>query len=423
MSTVVGVSQLGVAPRGGADRRLQRLLLVLSANMLVDALEVSTTIVAMPTIARSFGLSQRMSSSLVVAFALGFGGFAIASQRLAVRHGRRPAYLVAMAVFAVASVCAGLAPNLAVLLATRVVKGACVALTAPTGLAIIAATFPDGHARHRALATYSLFGACGFSAGLVVSGLLTTASWRWAMSWTAPVALALCLAASGLIPRDLTPRDLTPRDAARPTAVRLRRAIMRTSKSPASPRPRRWALGQASAGAAALNGSYWGFLFLTTFDFQSRRTFAPWWAGLALLPSSLPLALATPWCKHLLVKAGARRLIAAGAVSACAGYIWYAQRPSMGYGALVPALLLIAAAFVLSFTALNARAMSGLAPHEQASAGARFQTSVQLGGVAVLIAVAAAPHRLGPWVVVVAATCGVAAAFAGVPSSSKEGRA
>src|SRR5207302_9557938 len=96
----------------------------------------------------------------------------------------------------------GLAVDGPMLVATRVVKGICVALMTPAGLAIIANTFAEGPARNRAVSIYTLCGASGFSAGLLLSGALTMISWRWTLLFSGPVALVLLLLGIRLVPGD-----------------------------------------------------------------------------------------------------------------------------------------------------------------------------------------------------------------------------
>src|SRR5215472_13606104 len=64
--------------------------------------------------------------------------------------GRRRVFLVALAVFAVASLLGGLVSTGPLLIAARLVKGAAAAFTAPAGLSIITTTFAEGPARNRA---------------------------------------------------------------------------------------------------------------------------------------------------------------------------------------------------------------------------------------------------------------------------------
>ena len=396
-------SQGSDAPRsaaGPAPARHWALLLMLSGNMLIDALEVSTVVVAMPSIGRSLHLAPSSASWFMTCFALGFGGFILPGARLTARLGRRRMYLAALLVFALASLAAGLAADPFTLAATRVVKGVSVAVMAPTGLAIIANTFADGPARRRALAVYSLFGASGFSAGLLLTGALTLTSWRWALALGAPVGLLLF--AFGL--------RLIPGDAAKTPPAPARSATPASSGPPGPPGPspvRAWPVLRSAFGAAALNGPYWGFLFVVTYRLQADRGWSPLTTGLALLPTSLPLALTALASGRLVSRFGPPRLITAGSLAALAGYVWYLAgdgRASYLSGVL-PTALLVGVGYVLSFSALHIQAVSGVPPHRQGVVTGIYQTAVQIGGAATLAAVAftAAASRTAALLVVAAA--------------------
>jgi predicted MFS family arabinose efflux permease len=351
------------------NRRLWALLLMLSGNMLLDALEVSTTVIALPAIGRDLHLTAAQSSWLMTGFAVGFGGFIVLGGRLTLRWGRRGVYLWALLAFAVASVVAGLATDAGTLVVARIVKGVCVALTAPTGLAIIAGTFPEGPPRQRALSVYALFGASGFSIGLLLSGALTLVSWRWTLLFSGPVALVLLVVALRVIPRD-TPVPATADPGGAPAFGT--------------------ALVRSAAGAAALNGAFWGFLLVSTFEMQARLHWSPLVTGLVLLPASLPLAVSAMFSGRLIGRFGAARLVVAGSLAALAGYAWYLLTDArLPYRLVVlPTVVLVGVAFMLSFSALHVQAVTGVPPGRQRIASGLYQTAVQIGGAAVLVVLA-----------------------------------
>lgn len=341
-----------------------RLLSILSANMVLDAIEVSVVLVALPSIAADLGLSVWAAQWLMTGFALGFAAVLLLGPRLTARWGLRRCYLAALLVFAAASVVGGLSDTPWILVAARVVKGGCAALTAPAGLALITATFPDGPPLRRAVSVYSLFGAAGFTLGLLLSGLLTSVSWHWTFLFPAPVALALF--AWGL--RDL-PRT-GRRDRPRITSGLLRHGT----------------LIRSTLGAATLNGTYAALLLLVTFQAADRFGWRPWQLALALLPACVPLAVSVPFAGRLTGRFGTAGPIAAGAVAALAGQLLLVLRPephSYARG-LLPTLLLVGAAFVLSFAALNLQATRGIPVGARGSAVPVYQTGVQLGGVLLL---------------------------------------
>jgi MFS family permease len=410
------------------DARRQGLLIVLAGNMLIDALEVSTLVVAMPSIAADLHLSPTAVQWTMSAFALGFGGLMLFGTRLVELLGRRRVYLAGLLLFAAASVVAAFAGDPALLAATRFVKGFCVALTAPTGLAIISTAFEEGPARQKAVSVYSFFGACGFTAGLVLSGVLTAVSWRWTLAFPAPVVLVLFAFCLRLIPAG--PAAAGPRrfDVAGATAlagalVALVCAIVsagsaiRTGIALAvlavlvaafvaierrAPRPLVKAaavtsgpLIRSALGGAAFNGSYLGLLFVATFQLQARQGWSPLVTALALLPASLPLALTSLSAGRMVRRFGGPPLIAAGAFLALLGYLVYPrEHPPQSYAVdVLPTLLLVGAGFVLAFAPLNMQAASGVPAELRPMAGGVFQAAVQTGAAVAVSSAAVLSER------------------------------
>ncbi|MFD7291881.1 MFS transporter [Streptomyces sp. NPDC059897] len=346
-----------------------RMLFVLSGNMVLDAIEVSVVLVALPSIAADLRLSIWTVQWLMSGFALGFAAVLLVGPRLTARWGLRRCYLIALLVFALASVAGGLSDTLWLLIASRVVKGGCAALTAPAGLILIGATFPEGPRLRRAVSVYSLFGACGFTLGLLLSGVLTPLSWRWTFLFPAPVALVLLVWGLRVIP------SAGAQSARRPVSALLgHRALLRSAFV-----------------AASLNGTYAGLLLLITFRVTHQFGWQPWQLALALLPACVPLAVSAAFAGRLSVRLGTRGSIAAGAAAAFAGQLLLLLRPTTGSytTVLLPTLLLVGAAFVLAFAALNLQATQGLSPQDRSSAVPLYQTGVQLGGVVLLPLVAA----------------------------------
>ncbi|MCX0242130.1 MFS transporter [Streptomyces drozdowiczii] len=384
------------------------LLLVLSGNMVLDATEVSLVLVALPVIGNDLGLSPLTVQWLMSGFALGFAALLTSGPRLAARFGRRRVYLAAMLGFALASVAGGLADGPALLIATRVVKGACAALTAPMGLAIIGTAYPEGPERRRAVSVYSAFGAAGFTAGLLVSGaLLEAAGWRWVFLLPAPVALVLLLWGLRLVPHEVTARP--------PSAAG--RAGLPAPEPPGRDR----VLLRTGLGAATLNGTYHGLLFLLTFQMQGQLGLSPWTGALALLPACVPLAVSVPFAGSLVRRHGTGRLIALGAAAPLLGYLLAVWRPpSDAYlTRTLPVLLLVGAGFVLSFAALNMRAAGSVPPSRRATAIPLYQMAVQLGAVLLLpltawLLTAFDDPRPALAVLAVVAAAGLAAALPGL---------
>jgi MFS family permease len=406
--------------------RVWGLVFVLSGNMLLDALEVSVVIVALPSIGRDLLLAPIEAQWMMSAFALGFGGLLLFGGRVVALLGRRRVYLFALLAFAVVSVLGGLAGSAWLLIATRFVKGFCAALTAPTGLAIIGSTFAEGPDRNRAVSIYSLFGAGGFSAGLLLSGMFTELDWRWVFLFPAPIALVLLAFGARLIPRDERAEHVVRRydvggaicfvlaavlllyaivsvaavgwnDPRTPGAfalvVLLFSGFVVIERSTASPLIRfgmlaRSALIRSSLGAAALNGSFWGFLLVGTFELQSRQDWTPWQTALVFLPASMIPALSAPFAGRMVSRFGPARLIALGAAAPPCGYVLYLSSNTLHVTDVLLAMVLVGVGFAFCFAALHVQATAGVPGGELKMTSGAYQTSVQIGGAVMLALVA-----------------------------------
>src|ERR1700760_3849350 len=181
--------------------QLWGILIVLSGALLLDGLDVSMVGVALPSIRGALHMSTSSLQWVVSGYVLGYGGLLLLGGRAADLLGRRRVFVAAVAVFAVVSLLGGFGSSPGLLIAARIVKGMAAAFTAPASMSLLTTTFPEGPLRNRAFSVYSVFGASGFSLGLVLSGLLTEISWRWTLLVPAPVAAVVLAAGIWLIPR------------------------------------------------------------------------------------------------------------------------------------------------------------------------------------------------------------------------------
>ncbi|MFC8515253.1 MFS transporter [Streptomyces sp. NPDC057257] len=460
MNPVTGAqAALGPPAAGRWDLRLWGLLAVLAGNMLIDAVEVSAMVVALPSAGRDLGLPLTGSQWLITGFAVGFGGLTLFGGRLVELLGRRRVYLWALLGFAAASLAAGVSDEPAVLVATRVLKGFFAALTAPTGLAIIASAFPPGRDRDRAVSVYALFGGAGFTAGLLLSGLLTSVNWRWTLVFPAPVVLVLLAFAVRLIPRDPPAPEVArhfdikaalalpaallclvqgivsvPRHGwsdvrtAGPLGLAVLLAAALVVIERAAPRPlirgrllRNRTLVRSMAGAAALNGVNLGLLLILTARLQDGLGWSPLRTALAFLPASAPLAVTALLSRRLVARYGTARLIALGSLGPAVGGALCLRHPvPRSYAAdVLPSMLLLGAGFVLAFAALNTQATSRLAAVDRPAAVGLYQSAVQISAavvpaLAAALAVGRSDDRPALGLVTAVGACGVVAGLRGL---------
>src|SRR3954469_5868712 len=184
-----------------ADRHAG-VLAVLCVVLFLDGLDVSMVGVALPSIGTELGLSTTSLQWIVNGYVLGYGGLLLLGGRTADLLGRRRVFLIALGVFTVASLIGGLVDDGGLLIATRFVKGLAAAFTAPTAMSILTTTFHEGPARNRALSVFTVFGASGYSSGLILGGLLTSVGWGSTFLIPVPLAVAALVAGWVLIPHD-----------------------------------------------------------------------------------------------------------------------------------------------------------------------------------------------------------------------------
>src|ERR1700730_5601493 len=174
--------------------RLRATVAILCAALFLDAMDVSSVNVALPTIVSHLQMSASTLQWVVSGYVLGYGGFLLLGGRAADLLGRRRVFLAALTIFALASLLGGLTNDGTVLIVARFIKGVGAAFTVPAGLSILTTTFAEGAARNKALGAYAATGAAGFSLGLVIGGLLSELGWRYVFLVPAPITAALVVA-------------------------------------------------------------------------------------------------------------------------------------------------------------------------------------------------------------------------------------
>jgi MFS family permease len=425
-------SALATPPAATWTPQLWGILIVLGGALMLDGLDVSMVGVALPSIRDTLHMSTASLQWIVSGYTLGYGGLLLLGGRAADLLGRRRVFVVAVAVFAVVSLLGGLVSSPGLLIAARIIKGTAAAFTAPASMSLLTVTFPEGPLRNRALSIYSVFGASGFSLGLVLSGLLTQVSWRLTLLVSAPAAALVLLGALTLIPRgeavDRASRAWHRFDL--PGAALITAAVLLLVYTMVDAQQAGWgsartvgsfaavvALGVAFAvteqrsthplvpfgifrsaplrraqiGAVTLFGSYVSFQFLLTQYLQSLAHWSAISTALAFLPAGVMVFVLSVRVAGLLDRFGAGVLVVAAFVALAAGYAVFLRAgvtPDYS-GVILPAVILLGTAFGFGFSALTVAATAGVRNEQQGLAASLFQTSFQVGGAIVLAVVTA----------------------------------
>ena len=128
-------------------------------------------------------------SYVVYGYLLSLSALLILAGSLADLYGRRRMFLLGLAGFGISSVLCGVAPNMELLIAFRLVQGAFGALLVPTSLAIINATF-EGPERGRAFGIWAAASGATTLLGPPLGGFLVDAiSWRVVFLINVPLVL------------------------------------------------------------------------------------------------------------------------------------------------------------------------------------------------------------------------------------------
>ncbi|MFZ0088205.1 MAG: MFS transporter, partial [Solirubrobacteraceae bacterium] len=141
----------------GNRRRLA--VAALCAVQVVDVLGVTVVVAALPAMLVSVNATPSAAGVVATSYAMCFGGLLLLGARLGDRYGHRRVLLVGLVLFAGASVIAGSASSLAMLVVSRGLQGAAAAACVPAALRLLSAACRDEGQRRRALGAWSAAGA------------------------------------------------------------------------------------------------------------------------------------------------------------------------------------------------------------------------------------------------------------------------
>src|SRR3954470_15615917 len=161
-----------------------------SSMVFIDGTVVN---VALPALQSNLNATVVDVQWVVESYALFLASLLLVGGSLGDHFGRRLMFIIGVAIFTLASIWCGLAPNVSQLIIARAVQGVGGALLVPGSLAIISASF-DEERRGQAIGTWSGFTAITTAFGPVLGGwLIEHVSWRAAFFINVPLALIVIL--------------------------------------------------------------------------------------------------------------------------------------------------------------------------------------------------------------------------------------
>jgi EmrB/QacA subfamily drug resistance transporter len=414
----------------GAANPAMVLAIILGCYLMV-VLDASVVITALPDIRTDLGFSPASLSWVQNIYALAFGGLLLLGARAGDLLGRRQVFVIGITIFTAASMLGGLAQSETWLLAARAIQGVGAAIAAPSTLALLTISFPEGSERTRAIALYSAVASAGASIGLILGGMLTTwISWRWSLFINVPIGVVLVSLAPRYLPE--TERHTGEFDiggAATSTlgmsalvyglvraaetswgdsvallsfalaAVMLAAFVTIEKRVPQPITPLRLFASRERVGAYATRllmvGAMFGMFFYLTQFLQGAEGYSALKAGLAFLPVTLTIFSMVKVVPKLLGRVGPYRVLIGGLALALIGLLWLSRiTAGTDYwtGIALP-MLLVGGGMGLAFTPLTQAAMQGVDNHDAGAASGLVNVFQQLGstiGIGVLVTVFAA---------------------------------
>lgn len=419
--------------RRAATNPAMVLAIILGCYMMV-VLDASVVITALPDIRADLGFSPASLSWVQNAYTLTFGGLLLLGARAGDLLGRRQMFVLGITLFTGASMLGGLAPSETWLLGARALQGIGAAIAAPSTLALLTVSFPEGSERTHAIALYSAVASAGASIGLILGGMLTTwVSWRWGLFINVPVGVVLV----SLAPRHLpeTERHTGAFDLAGAAASTLGMSalvygLVRAAESG-------WGdpLTIASFAAAALLlatfvrieqrarqpitplrlfadrervgaylarmlvvGAMFGMFFYLTQFLQGAEGYSALKAGFAFLPVTLSIFAMVKVVPRLLTWVGPTRTLVGGLAFALVGLLWLSRITTASHylTEIAPPMLLVGIGMGLAFTPLTQAGIAGVDNHDAGAASGLVNVFQQLGatvGIGVLVTVFAAASK------------------------------
>ncbi len=403
------------------------------AAQFVLQLDFSIVNVALPTIERELAFAPAELQWIVTGYALTFGSLLLLGGRAGDLVGRRRLLEVGLGVFGIASLTCGLSFSAPMLIGARLVQGGAAALVSPSALALLAAGYPEGPARNRALSLFQAATAAGASAGVLAGGILVEfLGWRWIFLVNVPIVAVLVVLIRGAIPSDVITGHpkLDVAGAALATAggaalifgltngqqngftsvgtvlafaATILLAVVfvmveRRSSSPMLPFSYfRSPTHRASIGAIALVGIVLvSYPYFVSLYLQRVLAFTPFLTGLALLPSTVTVVVISSLVtRHAIDRLGVKWTLILGLVLIGAGQLWLAQLTVSGsyLSNILPGQILTSVGNSLALPAGTIGAISGVARSDDGIASGILNTARQMGsavGLAVLATAAAA---------------------------------
>jgi EmrB/QacA subfamily drug resistance transporter len=322
-------------------------------GLFMDLMDTTVVNVAIPTLSKEFNASTSAVEWTVTGYLLSLAVFIPAAGFFSDRFGTKRVFVLAMAIFVLASALCGLAQSIEELVAFRFLQGIGGGMMTPVGTAMLSREFP-GAERAKASAIISVPVVLAPTLGPVVGGYLTEyQSWRWIFYINLPVGIAGLLFASTVLQEHKESYAqnridilglVTGSAGAAMTLYALSQAGTAGWTDPAVMGfgfggiglfavftaielhirfpildvrlLKRWFFAASNLMMMPAFGAFGGFLLILTLFLQELRGYSPLQAGLIQGPSAVGTAISLPLASRMYARVGPKRMLIGGFVLA-----------------------------------------------------------------------------------------------------------
>ena len=401
-------------------KKKQIILWLLALAMFLVVLDSAIINVAMPAIKEALHFETASLQWVLTAYILTFGGFLMLGGRTADLYGRRKVLVGGIAGFSLFSLLLGFSNSSTMLIVLRALQGLAAAFMAPTALSILLTTFEEGEARHKALSVWSVVASGGAAAGVFLGGLLTQyLGWQWCFFVNVPIGILAIIGIMKYVPAHI--QESKDKHLDLPGAVLITGGLMALVYALTLAVQSGWtssstliSLGVSVALIAAfvfneerakhplvplsifrirnvtggnlimlpIVAGALGMFFFISLYVQNILHFSPVESGLSFLPIPILIGTISFQAPRLLGKFGFKPLMIAGIAATTLGTFLFSflNTDSSYLINLLPAFIILAIGFGISFVAITVASTTGVPPHEAGLASGLINTSQQIGG-------------------------------------------
>lgn len=181
-------------------------LIAIMLGAFLSLLDTTIVNVALPDIGRVLKTSSQTIEWVISGYALAFGLVLITAGRLGDKFGRKPLYIIGVALFLLMSITAGFATSGTSLIISRVVQGLAAGLFFPQ----INATIMDLYQGPKLAKVFGILGAVigvataigPLTGGLLINTFGADDGWRWVFFVNVPIVIITLILAFIYIPKD-----------------------------------------------------------------------------------------------------------------------------------------------------------------------------------------------------------------------------